>query len=57
MVVRSDPQVKVISTGYGGAPHGPVVLPGYPAASLVPVALVSGRPVNKDTESVSRYSP
>lgn len=48
----SDPQVLVINTGYGSAPHGPVVLPGYPAASPVPAALVSWRPVNKDTESV-----
>lgn len=53
MVAVSDPQVPVISTGYGGAPCGPGGLPGCPAASLEPAALVSGRPVNKDTGSVS----
>lgn len=52
MAAVSDPQVSVISTGSGGAPHGPVVLPGYPAASLGPAALVSERPVNRDTESI-----
>lgn len=53
MVAVSDPRVPVISTGCGGAPRGPGGLPGCPAASLEPAALVSGRPVNKDTGSVS----
>lgn len=53
MVTVSDPRVPVISTGCGGAPRGPGGLPGCPAASLEPAALVSGRPVNKDTGSVS----
>jgi hypothetical protein len=52
MVVVSDPQVRVVSTGYGSAQHGPAVLPGYLAASLVPAALGSGRPGNRDTRSV-----
>lgn len=56
MVAVGDPQVPVISTGYGDGPRGPGVRPGCPAASLEPAALVSGKPVNKDTGSVSLLS-
>lgn len=52
MVAVSGPQVLVISSGSGGAPRGPVVLPGCPAASLEPAAPVSGKPVNQGAESV-----
>lgn len=45
----------IVSTGSGGAQHGPRVLPGCSAASLAPAALGSWTPGNKDVGSVLSF--